>query len=231
MTEPLLLLPGMMCDARLFSAQIAAFSAHRSVMTAPLSRGNTFRDLARSVLASAPPRFALAGVSMGGIAAMEIIRQAPERVSRLALLDTNPKAETTERQKLRERQIESVLSGNLRDVLRDEMKPHYLADNPGKPALLNLCMDMATALGPDVFVQQSRALQSRPDQTATLENVQVPTLVLCGEHDQLCPIATHQLMDTLIPDATLTVVAGAGHLPTLEQPEATYKAMTEWLNR
>jgi pimeloyl-ACP methyl ester carboxylesterase len=231
MQEPLLLLPGMMCDARLFFPQITAFSAQRPVMVAPLTAGETFSDIASAVLASAPPRFALAGVSMGGIAAMEIIRQAPQRISRLALLDTNPKAETPQRQSQREPQIESVLSGHLHNVMRDEMKPHYLVDAPGKPAILDLCMQMAMTLGPSVFVQQSRALQVRPDQTKTLTQVNVPTLVLCGEHDQLCPPATHELMRDLIPQATLEVITAAGHLPTLEQPERTNQVIAQWLNR
>lgn len=231
MKEPLLLLPGMMCDARLFLPQIAAFSAQRAVMVAPLSTGESFRDIARAVLSGAPQRFALAGVSMGGIAAMEVIRQAPERVSRLALFDTNPKAESSQRQALREPQIQSVLSGNLQAVMRDEMKPHYLVDAPGKDAILDLCMEMATTLGADVFVQQSRALQLRPDQTSTLARIKVPTLVLCGEHDQLCPPAAHQLMHKLIPDSTLEVIPAAGHLPILEQAEYTNQVITQWLNQ
>lgn len=230
MKEPLLLLPGMMCDARLFLPQITAFSSLRAVMVAPLSGGETFAEIAREVLATAPRRFALAGISMGGIVAMEVIRQAPERVSRLALLDTNPIAESAQRQSLREPQIQSVLSGNLRSVMRDEMKPHYLVDAPGKQAILDLCMEMAMTLGTDVFVQQSRALQVRRDQTSTLAGIQVPTLVLCGEHDQLCPPATHQMMHKLIPGATLEVVSAAGHLPTLEQPEQTNQVISQWLN-
>jgi pimeloyl-ACP methyl ester carboxylesterase len=231
MKEHLLLLPGMMCDARLFSAQITAFSAHIPVTLAPLTQGETLGEMAQSILASGPPRFALAGVSMGGIVAMEIMRQAPQRISRLALLDTNPKAETPQRQALREPQIENVLSGKLSDVMRDEMKPHYLVDAPGKQAILDLCMEMAMTLGPSVFVRQSRALQTRPDQTDTLTHVKVPTLVLCGEHDQLCPPQTHQLMRDLIPEAVLEIVPAAGHLPTLEQPDYTNRILSQWLSR
>ncbi len=230
MKDPLLLLPGMMCDARLFLPQIAAFSAQRAVMVAPLSNGETISEIAEAVLACAPRRFALAGVSMGGIAAMEIIRQAPDRVSRLALLDTNPKAETAQRQALREPQIADVQSGNLHSVMRDEMKPNYLVNAPGKQAILDLCMEMAMTLGPQVFVQQSRALQTRPDQTNTLAGLKAPTLILCGEHDQLCPPDTHQLMHGLIPQATLEVIPAAGHLPVLEQPEHTNKVLSQWLN-
>lgn len=200
-------------------------------MVGALSNGDTLSDIARSVLDSAPARFALAGVSMGGIVAMEIVRQQPQRVSRLALLDTNPRAETAERQAMRVPQIERALSGDLSGVMRDEMKPHYLYDAQNQQGILDLCMDMATALGPAVFVQQSRALQSRPDQTLTLAGIHVPTLVLCGQHDQLCPPTTHQQMLETIPGATLEVIPAAGHLPTLEQPEHTNRVLSQWLNR
>lgn len=231
MNEPLLLLPGMMCDARIFLPQIIAFSAHRSIMVAPLTTADSFTELANNILGSAPQRFALAGFSMGGIAAMEIMRQAPERVSKLALLDTNPRAETMERQQLREPQIASVLDGNLHKVMRDEMKPHYLSEATDKTTILDLCMQMATALGPDVFVRQSRALQSRPDQIATLAAIDIPTLILCGEEDRLCPVQVHENMHQAIATSSLRVIAGAGHMPTVEQPELTNEALNEWLNQ
>jgi pimeloyl-ACP methyl ester carboxylesterase len=229
--KPLLLLPGMMCDARLFAPQIASLSASVPLMTLPLNNESTVTALAAHVLQHAPPQFALCGLSMGGIVAMEVIRQAPERVERLALLDTNPLAELPEKAAVREPQIQSALNGNLRGIMRDEMKPHYLSDGPDRQRILDLCMAMAESLGPDVFERQSRALQSRPDQTATLQNVTVPTLVLCGEADALCPVERHELMHSLVPQSQLKVIASAGHLPTLEQPEATSQALMEWLSR
>lgn len=231
MNDPLLLLPGMMCDARLFAPQIAAFSGMRAVMTAPLNEGDTIESLAGDVLAVAPPSFALAGLSMGGIVAMEVIRQAPERVTRLALLDTNPKAEAPAVAQHRAPQIAKVRAGDLRAVMRDEMKPNYLTDGPRMGQILDLCMEMAETLGPEVFVRQSRALQTRPDQQETLRSVAVPTLVLCGEDDALCPIHRHELMHSLVPGSVLTVIKGAGHLPTLEQPDATNEALAKWLIR
>jgi pimeloyl-ACP methyl ester carboxylesterase len=231
MNEPLLLLPGMMCDARLFAPQVAHFSAERPVMVVPLTGQATIRELAEDILQHAPPRFALAGLSMGGIAAMEIVRQAPERVTRLALMDTNPLADSARQTDMRNSQIERVSSGHLLAVMRDEMKPNYLSEGPGSEAILKLCMSMAGKLGPDVFIQQSRALQQRADQSDTLRNVTVPTLVLCGEDDALCPVERHELMRDLVPGAILAVIPGAGHLPTLEQPERTNKELDLWLNR
>ena len=169
--------------------------------------------LAAEVLAHAPPRFALAGLSMGGIVAMEILAQAPERIERLALLDTNPRSELPEIQARRAPQIEAVQAGHLREVMRDEMKPNYLAEGPGRQAVLDLCMDMAMALGPDVFVNQSRALRDRPDRQDVLRAVNVPTLLLCGREDRLCPVERHELMHGLIPGSTLEIIEGAAHLP------------------
>lgn len=230
MNEPLLFLPGMMCDARLFAPQIGEFSVDYPVMVAPLTGRSTVAELCEDILAHAPPRFALAGLSMGGIIAMEIVRQAPERVSRLALMDTNPLAEPAARAIERDAQIDRVRNGGLRSVMRDEMKPNYLADGPQKGWVLDLCMEMAEALGADVFTLQSRALAQRPDQRDTLRAIDVPTLILCGEYDSLCPLERHEMMRDLIPGARLAVIPGAGHLPVLEQSELTNKEIKLWLN-
>lgn len=225
---PLVLLPGMMCDARLWFGQIAAFSGERVVHSAPMVRSE-ISEIAADILSNAPPIFALAGLSMGGIVAMEILRQAPKRVERLALLDTNPLPELVEVAARREPQIEKVQQGKLDAVMRDEMKPNYLADGPNRPAILDLCMEMAQSLGPEVFIAQSRALQSRPSQIETLKASDIPTLILCGRDDRLCPVERHQLMHELMPHATFTIIENAGHLPTLEQPKETTAALARWL--
>ncbi|MCB1408443.1 MAG: alpha/beta fold hydrolase [Rhodobacter sp.] len=229
MTLPLVLLPGMMCDARLFAPQIAALSAGRSILVADLSGADTIRALATRVLDQAPPVFALAGLSMGGIVAMEILRQSPARVARLALLDTNPRAELPQVQARRGPQIDKVRAGHLRAVMRDEMKPNYLSDGPDKARILDLCMDMAESLGPATFVAQSIALRDRSDQQDTLRTVSVPSLILCGRDDALCPVERHERMHALIAGSTLTILDQAGHLPTLEQPERTNAALRRWL--
>jgi len=185
--------------------------------------------LARAVLAAAPARFALAGLSMGGIVGMEVARQAPDRVAGLALMDTNPLAEAPQMRARRGPQIHRVRAGGLDAVMRDEMKPNYLADGPGRAAILDLCMDMALGLGPDAFVRQSMALRDRPDQTDTLRGLNIPALVLCGRDDALCPVARHDLMHGLMPRSRLVVIDHAGHLPTLERPEATGAALARWL--
>jgi pimeloyl-ACP methyl ester carboxylesterase len=226
---PLVLLPGMMCDARLFGPQIAALSGHRPLHLAPIGGHDTMAGLAAEILAHAPPRFALLGLSMGGIVAMEALRQAPGRVDRLALLDTNPRAEAPEVRARREPQIEKALAGELAGVMRDEMKPNYLADGPRRTDILDLCMAMALDLGPQVFERQSRALAARPDQQETLRSFRGPALVLMGEDDRLCPRDRHELMHGLIPGSRLAIIEGAGHLPTLEQPERTTAELIRWL--
>ena len=226
---PLVLLPGMMCDGRMFGPQVAALGLRRAVHLAPITEYASIPDLAAAVLRHAPPRFALAGLSMGGIVAMQIAAMAPERVERLALLDTNPLAEPPEKQALRAPQMARAQAGDLRGVIRDEMKPNYLAEGPGKQAVLDLCMDMALDLGVEVFLRQSQALRDRTDRTGLLRALRVKTLVLCGREDRLCPVARHEMIHGLIAGSSLEIIDGAGHLPTLERPEQTNAALRRWL--
>ena len=226
---PLVLLPGMMCDARLFGPQVAAFSATRTLVLAPLVGSDSVRGLAEAVLATAPPVFALAGLSMGGIVAMEVVRQAPKRVARLALLDTNPFPDTPEVAARRGPQVARALAGGLAAVMRDEMKPMYLADGPGKAAILDICLDMALGLGPAVFAAQSAALAARPDALDVLGRYRRPALVLMGAEDRLCPHDRHRAMAAAMPQARLVVIEGAGHLPVLERPAETNAALAAWM--
>lgn len=223
---PLLLIPGMMCDARMWGGFTAACPIHHALPT----EHDTVQSLAAAILQTAPPRFALAGLSMGGIVAMEILAQAPDRVERLALLDTNPRAETPDGQAARLPQIAMALAGNLAAVLRDEMKPNYLAPGPGQKPILDLCMAMALTLGPQIFARQSSALKNRPDQTAILAAFKGPALVLMGEQDRLCPRDRHEQMHALMPQSRLAIVPDAAHLPTLENPKATAAHLQNWLS-
>jgi pimeloyl-ACP methyl ester carboxylesterase len=218
----------MMCDPRIFQPQIPVLSARRPVLLAPCTEHDTVAALAADILRVAPPRFALAGLSMGGIVAMEILRQEPDRVERLALLDTNPREEAPDVQARRIPQVERVVGGGLEVVMRDEVMPRYLAEGSSRD-ILELCLDMAVGLGPQVFANQSRALANRRNQEATLADFAGPALVLAGAEDRLCPLDRHELMHCLMPQSRLVVIAGAGHLPTLEKRDETTAELIRWL--
>jgi pimeloyl-ACP methyl ester carboxylesterase len=144
-------------------------------------------------------------------------------------MDTNPLAETEAVKAGRVPQMKAAQEGRLAAVMRDEMKPKYLAPGPSRAHVLDLCMDMALDLGPHAFLRQSRALMDRRDQTETLRGCKVPGLILCGRYDKLCPITRHELMASLLPHAAFEVIENAGHLPTLENPEATNQALARWM--
>lgn len=223
--DNLVLLPGMMCDHRLFEPQIVQLSDRYNITVPPIHQADTMPAIAAAVLEAAPPEFALAGLSMGGIVAMEMMCQASHRVTHLALLDTNPFAERDQVKINRDRQIKDVSAGQLAMVMRDEMKPNYLVDGPDKAALLDLCLEMALDLGPDAFVSQALALRDRPDYTSVLEGVDCPVLLLCGAEDKLCPPERHHAMAAMMPQANLEIIELAGHLPCLEQPAKVNAAL------
>ena len=157
---------------------------------------------------------------MGGILAFEIWRQAADRVTHLALLDTSPYEDAPERRSLRLEQIERALSGGLRSLAVESLKPLYLAEiHRDNDELLGEILDMALDLGPNVFRQQSLALRNRRDSLDTLRDIDCPTLVLCGREDTLCPVSYHEFMAEEIATARLVVVEECGHLASMEQPE------------
>ncbi|MEL0436359.1 alpha/beta fold hydrolase [Phycobacter sp. K97] len=227
--EPLVLLPGMMCDARIFTPQIEALSAYCPVIVAPLLGGDRIEAIAAHILTMLPERFALAGLSMGGIIAMEILRRAPGRVTRLCLMATTPLAETPAQAAEREPLIIGARTGRLGEMLEKALPAECLAPGPGRSEILNRVKQMGLTFGSDVFVDQNRALQRRMDQQAAARRCHVPTLILCGEYDRLTPVKRHELLASLIPQARMEVIGGAGHLPTLEQPDVVIRALKSWL--
>ncbi|MCD1625905.1 alpha/beta hydrolase [Seohaeicola saemankumensis] len=231
MIDPLVLLPGMMCDARLFAPQINDLSRDHAVMVAPITQGERVEEIASALLPLLPAKFALAGLSMGGIVAMELLRRAPERITRIALMDTNPLAETPQTAAAYEPMIIGARAGRLDEVMRGFMRPDFLAPGPGRISVLNKVFEMAQDLGPEILVRQVRALQRRRDQQPTLRRCKVPALVMCGAHDALTPLKRHAFMAELIPYARLEVIEDAGHLPTLEAPEAVTAVLRAWLKQ
>ncbi|WP_299887038.1 alpha/beta fold hydrolase [uncultured Ruegeria sp.] len=230
MIEPLVFLPGLMCDARLFRPQIDVMSRDRAVTVAPISSGERIEEIASGLLDQLPHRFALAGLSMGGVVALELIRRAPERVSRLCLMATDAQADTPQIAAGREDLIVAARSGRLEEAMRRVVGSDTLAPGPRRIPILNNLLSMAMDLGPELFVRQMQALQRRPDQQGTLRRIKVPTLILCGSHDTLTPVRKHAFMADLIPGAVLQTIENAGHLPTLETPNVVIDALRNWLS-
>ena len=227
--KSLVMIPGMMCDERIFSPQIDSLGDAIELTIADISRFSSVVDLASDVLKKAPRKFSLLGHSMGGIVAMEMYSQEPNRIEKLILMDTNPNSELEEVKSKREPQIKDVSEGRLLNVMRDEMKPNYLAQSRNQSSVLNVCMDMALSLGPDVFINQSRALQTRADQQSNIQSINIPVLIICGSEDKLCTVERHEMMHNMISNSELKIINNAGHMPTLEQPSETTEILKEWL--
>jgi len=228
MREPLVLLPGMMCDARVFGPQLAALSVDTPVMVAPVCVGERIEEIASDILTAAPAKFALAGMGFGGVVAMELLRRAPDRVTRIAVMDASPLGETPQGASEREARIIRARTGRLRDALEDDMQRKGLAVSPYRNDVIALALEMGMMLGSEVYTRQSRALMRRKDQQSVMRKCKVPALVLCGAENAALPVKRHEFLATLIPYAKLEVIEGAGHLAPLEQPEAVINALRAW---
>ncbi len=227
---PLALLPGLLLDAGLWQAQIAALSDIADCRVADFTSQDSVAGMARSVLAAMPERFAMAGLSMGGYVALEVMRQAPHRVALLALLDTkaglDPPEETARRRGL----IELAQKGRFRGVTRLLLPMLIHESRLGDSALTGEIMAMAERCGREVFIRQQTAIMARPDSLPSLARIACTTLVLCGRQDQRTPVALHRDMTAAIHSASLSVIEDCGHLPPLERPEETTRALRAWLD-
>lgn len=226
----LVLIPGLLNDGDLWRDQVAALADVAACQVADITRSDTLEGLAEDVLADAPPRFALAGFSLGGYVAQEIMRVAPGRVTRLALLDTAIRADAPHRAAER-----AALSRLARVPGRfhgfgDRLLATYLhASHLDDAAIVGRIRAMTERLGPDVFVRQNGI--ERRDGEAVLRALACPTLILCGEDDRLTPLSEHRVMAGLVPGATLVAVPRSGHMTPLEQPAAVSRALRDWLAR
>lgn len=229
MAESLVLVPGLACTERLFEAQIAALSGSRNIVVADHTRDDSIPAIAGRLLDAAPERFALAGLSMGGYVAMEVMRQAPERVQRLALLDTTARPDTPEASRDRERLIAVAQAGRLDDIHSKLWQRQVHPDHWGDQDLQSIVLDMLRATGPEAYVRQQRAIMGRVDSRPLLPGIEIPTLILVGEGDAITPPEIAREMAEMIEWASLTVVPEAGHLSSLEQPERVAQALRLWL--
>ncbi|CAA6603884.1 Hydrolase, alpha [Rhodospirillaceae bacterium LM-1] len=229
MTLPVVLLPGLLCDGDLFAAAVESLSDLAHFEVADLTQDDAIKAMASRVLASAPPRFALLGLSMGGYVAQEIMRQAPGRVTRLALLDTSFKPDTDEAKERRLGLIELAQTGNFKGVTPRLLPMLVHPDHLQRPDVAGTVLAMAERVGMEAFIRQQKAIMGRVDGRADLERISCPTLVLCGRQDQLTPLEIHREMASLIPGAKLVVVEKSRHLPPLEQPVAISAVLRYWL--
>jgi pimeloyl-ACP methyl ester carboxylesterase len=223
------LVPGLLCDERLWRHQADHLASVAEPVFADVTRGSSVSEMARAVLEGAPERFSLAGLSMGGYVALEIMRAAPQRVVRLALLDTSARADSREQTQARRRLIHFAQSGRFDEVPRELLPRQVHPDNLGDERLVDTVLGMANAVGPEAFVRQEEAIIGRPDARGTLPSIACPTLVLCGREDALTPVYLHEEMASLIPGSRLRVIETCGHLSTLERPAEVTEALREWL--
>jgi len=231
MAEPLVLLPGMMCDARVWSTQLTVMSYERPVTVAPIHLGDRIEEIASDLLSSLPPKFALCGHGMGGAIALEITRRAPKRVVRLALIATNPLSDTPQEAADRDPRIIGAKSGRFEQILEREILPRRVGNGPMRGQTIADLQEMALSLGADVFARQERAMQRRRDQQSTMRRITQPTLVLAGADDQVVPLKRQEFLAELIPYAQSVVLEGVGHLPMLEDPERTTEAIYDWMRQ
>lgn len=234
MSKPtLLFLPGLLCDARVFAGQVAALRDRADIVIADFTQGASMAEFAERALAAVPgdAPVALAGFSMGGYVSFEVLRCAPQRVAKLALLDTQARPDSEESLKRRRGFLQLAQQGKFKGVTPTLMPSLIHKDRLGDAALTGPIVEMALAVGKDGFVRQQTAIMGRPDSRPMLPTIAVPTLVLCGRDDIPTPLAASEEMAAAIPGATLTVVERSGHMAPMEKPEAVTAALAQWLDR
>jgi pimeloyl-ACP methyl ester carboxylesterase len=232
MPDPLLLIPGLMCTVELFAPQVEAFAAEREVLVADHTRADTMEKIASQILAEAPERFALAGLSMGVYLSLEIMAQAPERVSRLALLDGKARPDTPEQTAARQALLNMADEGRFIEITTDVLMQRLIAPHRlDNESLRETIIRMAADTGEAAFRRQMNAIMIRRDYRPVLEAVNCPTLVLTGELDVITPPDCAREMAAGIAGAELLIVPGCGHLATLEAPETVNGALARWLAR
>jgi pimeloyl-ACP methyl ester carboxylesterase len=227
---PIVLVPGLICSPRIWAPLVPMLWRHGPVTVANHIRDDSMAAIARRILKEAPPRFALAGHSMGGYIAFEIMRQAPERVAKLALLNTQARPDTPEATARRRGMVARAQDGGYRAVVDEYWANFVHPSRSGDATLHQIVHDMSDDVGVEAFVRQQSAIMARPDSRPTLTAIRCPTLVLTCDTDNTVPSKLSPEMADAIAGSWLVVLEDCGHLPQLERPEATAQALTEWLD-
>jgi pimeloyl-ACP methyl ester carboxylesterase len=225
----LVLVPGLNCTGRLFADQVEALGRGRPVLVADNASDDSMAGMAERLLAGAPERFALAGLSMGGFVAFEVLRRAPERVTRLALLDTTARPDSPDRAAMRAEQVARARAGRFEEVIDEGWTMSVHPARHEDKALRRVRREMALATGVEGFARQIAAMSARADSRPDLGHIALPTLVICGEQDELTPLRLSEEIANGIQGARLEVVPHCGHLSTLEKPATVSLLLSDWL--
>lgn len=226
--SPLVLVPGLLCDAALWTHAEHHLAELTDVHVADVTGPETIVDMASAVLEQAPASFALAGLSMGGYVALEIMRRAPERVTKLALLNTQARPDTAAQSERRRRLVNMAVNGRF-DAVVDALLPAMVhPDRLGDEALVNAITAMKRRLGPGIFQRQQHAIIHRPDSRPDLAVIRCPTLVLAGRSDEIAPLDRMAEMAEAIPGARLAIIEDCGHMSTMERPQAVTALLRDW---
>lgn len=229
--ETVILVPGLLCDRAVWSVQIEALSDFFDLRVPQLDSHDSIESMAHTVLGLSDGVFSLVGHSMGGYVALEIMRQEPHRVRRLALLSTQPRADSPEQAARRQTFLTETQRGGFLDVIAGFPALLFHERKLSEPALVETFNAMARRVGKDAFLRQQRAIMGRTDSVATLASISCPTLVLCGRQDLITPRENSELMAAAIPGASLSILEDCGHMVPLEYPAIVNTALREWMER
>lgn len=227
---PVVLVPGLNCSPRLYAAQLPEIWRFGPVTIADHTRDDTMAALAKRILDNAPERFALAGLSMGGYIALEIMRQASSRVAKLALLDTGGRDDPPEAQQRRRTNIAAAETGRFDEIIGVQFPLYVHPARANEAALKAEYLAMCHEVGAEAYVRQQKAIMGRADSRLLLPGIRCPTLVLVGAQDEATPPALSEEMAAAIPGARLVTVPDCGHLSTMERPQEVTQALVEWMS-
>lgn len=227
--QNLVLVPGLLCDAAMWEHQSRYLSEAADIKIADVAHSETMIGMAEAVLTMAPEKFALAGLSMGGYVSLEIMRRAPERVTKLALLDTSARSDTELQTTMRHHFIQLTREGRFEEVIATVLALIVHPDRGQDKQLCNNIKEMNRRVGPEIFLRQQAAIMGRQDSRNDLSRIECPNLILCGRQDALTPLEVHEEMSSRIPKVHLAIIEDCGHMSTMERPQAVTALLRDWL--